>query len=228
MEWFSRTPNPQALIPMVVESSNRGERAYDIYSRLLRDRIVILGTPVDDQIANLISAQLLFLDYENPEQDIMLYIDSPGGSVYHGMFIYDTIQTIRADVRTYACGLTASMGAVLLCAGTPDKRYALPNSRILIHQGSGGFRGNIPDVEVQAEETMKLVNRMIEIMALHTGQDFDKVKHDTERDKYLTAEEAVEYGLVDHILESPKIQKLMEMREEEKKNGKTSKNGKNE
>ncbi|MEZ4523077.1 MAG: ATP-dependent Clp protease proteolytic subunit [Thermomicrobiales bacterium] len=212
MEWYSRGPSPQNLVPMVVESTNRGERAYDIYSRLLRDRIIILGTPVDDQIANLISAQLLFLDHDNPDQDIMMYIDSPGGSVYHGLFIYDTMQSINADVRTYACGLTASMGAVLLAAGTPGKRYALPNSKVLIHQGSSGFRGAIADIEVQAEETMKVVNRMIDIMALHTGQPRERVKMDTERDKYLTAEESVEYGLVDHVLESPKIEKLKAMR----------------
>lgn len=212
MEWYSRGPNPQNLVPMVVESTNRGERAYDIYSRLLRDRIIILGTPVDDQIANLISAQLLFLDHDNPDQDIMMYIDSPGGSVYHGLFIYDTMQSITANVRTYACGLTASMGAVILAAGEPGKRYALPNSKILIHQGSSGFRGAIADLEVQAEETMKVVNRMIDIMALHTGQPRERVKNDTERDKYLTAEEAVEYGLVDHVLESPKVEKLKKMR----------------
>ncbi len=212
MNWYSRGPDPQNLVPMVVESTNRGERAYDIYSRLLRDRIIMLGTGVDDQIANLISAQLLFLDHDNPEQDIMMYIDSPGGSVYHGLFIYDTMQSINADVRTYACGLTASMGAVLLAAGAPGKRYALPNSKVLIHQGSSGFRGAIADLEVQAEETMKVVNRMIDIMALHTGQSREQVKLDTERDKYLTAEESVEYGLVDHVLESPKIEKLKEMR----------------
>jgi ATP-dependent Clp protease protease subunit len=212
MEWNSRGPNPQNLVPMVVESTNRGERAYDIYSRLLRDRIIMLGTPVDDQIANLISAQLLFLDHDNPEQDIMMYIDSPGGSVYHGLFIYDTMQSITADVRTYACGLTASMGALLLAAGAAGKRYALPNSKILIHQGSSGFRGAIADIEVQAEETMKVVNRMIDIMSLHTGQSREQLKLDTERDKYLTADEAVEYGLVDHVLESPKIEKLKELR----------------
>ena len=221
MEWYSRRPSPESLVPMVVESTNRGERAYDIYSRLLRDRIIMLGTPVDDQIANLISAQLLFLDHDNPEQDIMMYIDSPGGSVYHGLFIYDTMQSISADVRTYACGLTASMGAVLLAAGAPGKRYALPNSKVLIHQGSSGFRGAIADLEVQAEETMKVVNRMIDIMALHTGQPRERVKLDTERDKYLTAEESVEYGLVDHVLESPKIEKLKEMRAAEK-NGSAS------
>jgi len=227
MEWYSRGPDPQNLVPMVVESTNRGERAYDIYSRLLRDRIIILGTPVDDQIANLISAQLLFLDHDNPDQDIMMYIDSPGGSVYHGLFIYDTMQSITADVRTYACGLTASMGAVILAAGSPGKRYALPNSKVLIHQGSSGFRGAIADLEVQAEETMKVVNRMIDIMALHTGQPRERVKQDTERDKYLTAEEAVEYGLVDHVLESPKIEKLKAMRAAEQ-NGAESPDGKSD
>lgn len=212
MEFISRPPLPENLVPMVVESTNRGERAYDIYSRLLRDRIIMLGTPIDDQIANLTSAQLLFLDYDNPDQDIMMYIDSPGGSVYHGLFIYDTMQMIRADVRTYACGFTASMGAVLLAAGAPGKRFALPNSKILIHQGSTGFRGNIPDVEIVAEETMKVTRRMTEIMSLHTGQPYDKIKQDTERDRYLTAEEAVEYGLVDQVLDSPKTQKLQEIR----------------
>lgn len=224
MEWNSRGPNPQNLVPMVVESTNRGERAYDIYSRLLRDRIIMLGTPVDDQIANLISAQLLFLDHDNPEQDIMMYIDSPGGSVYHGLFIYDTMQSITADVRTYACGLTASMGALLLAAGAPGKRYALPNSKVLIHQGSSGFRGAIADIEVQAEETMKVVNRMIDIMSLHTGQSRERIKLDTERDKYLTADEAVEYGLVDHVLESPKIEKLKEMRASEANGAKDTDN----
>ncbi len=203
---------PTNLVPMVVESTNRGERAYDIYSRLLRDRIIVVGTPIDDQIANLISAQLLFLDNDNPEQDIQMYIDSPGGSVYHGLFIYDTMQSINADVRTYACGLTASMGAVLLAAGTHGKRFALPNSRILIHQGSAGFRGNIPDIEIVAQETLRLTHRMTEIMALHTGQPYDVIKRDTERDKYFSAEEAKEYGLVDHVLESPKLEKLKAMR----------------
>jgi len=203
---------PQALVPMVVETTNRGERAYDIYSRLLRDRVIILGTPIDDHIANLISAQLIFLDYENPEQDIRLYIDSPGGSVYHGLFIYDTIQSLRCDVSTYACGLTASMGAVLLAAGTQGKRFALPNTRILIHQGSAGFRGNVPDIEIVARETLLLTNRLVEIMSLHTGQPFDVVKRDTERDKYMSAEEAKEYGMVDHVLESPKLQALRELR----------------
>lgn len=209
---------PQALVPMVVETTNRGERAYDIFSRLLRDRVIILGTPIDDHIANLISAQLIFLDYENPEQDIRLYIDSPGGSVYHGLFIYDTIQSLRCDVSTYACGLTASMGAVILAAGTQGKRFALPNTRILIHQGSAGFRGNVPDIEIVARETLLLTNRLVEIMSLHTGQPFDVIKHDTERDKYMSAEEAKAYGLVDHVLESPKLQALRELRATEAAN----------
>lgn len=209
MEWYN---GPQNLIPMVVESTNRGERAYDIYSRLLRDRIVMLGTPIDDQIANLICAQLLFLDHENPEQDIRLYIDSPGGSVYHGLFIYDTMQALRCDVATYACGLTASMGAVLLAAGTHGKRFALPNSRILIHQGSAGFRGTVPDIEIVARETLLLTNRLTEILSLHTGQPPEVVRRDTERDKYMSAEEAKEYGLVDHVLDSPRLAKLREMR----------------
>lgn len=209
---MDRSMHYHNLIPMVVESTNRGERAYDIYSRLLRDRIIMLGTPIDDQIANLISAQLLFLDHENPETDIMMYIDSPGGSVYHGLFIYDTMQSIRADIRTYACGLTASMGATLLAAGTYGKRFALPNSRILIHQGSAGFRGNIPDIEIVAQETLALTHRMTEIMALHTGQTYEAMKRDTERDKYFNAEEAKAYGLVDHVLETPKLERLREMR----------------
>lgn len=209
---------------MVVETTNRGERAYDIYSRLLRDRIVMLGTPVDDQIANLICAQLLFLDHENPEQDIRLYIDSPGGSVYHGLFIYDTMQALRCDVATYACGLTASMGATLLAAGTHGKRFALPNSRILIHQGSAGFRGNVPDIEIVARETLLLTTRMTEILSLHTGQPFDVVKRDTERDKYFSADEAKDYGLVDHVLESPRLVALREMRAAEQ-NGAVAPNG---
>jgi ATP-dependent Clp protease, protease subunit len=206
---------PQNLVPMVVESTNRGERAYDIYSRLLRDRIIMLGTPIDDQIANLICAQLLFLDHENPERDIRLYIDSPGGSVYHGLFIYDTMQALRCDVQTYACGLTASMGAVLLAAGTHGKRFALPNTRILIHQGSAGFRGNVPDIEIVARETLLLTTRLVEIMALHTGQDFDVIKRDTERDKYMSAEEAAAYGIVDQVLDSPRLAALREMRARE-------------
>lgn len=196
---------PHNLIPMVVESTNRGERAYDIYSRLLRDRIIFLGTPVDDQVANAIVAQLLFLAHENPEQDIRLYINSPGGLVYAGLAIYDTIQMIQPDVATYCVGLGASMAAVLLAAGAKGKRFALPHSRVLIHQGSSGFRGSVPDIEIQARETINLTTKLTELMAFHTGQSFERVKRDTERDYFMSAQEAKEYGIVDHVLESPKL-----------------------
>ncbi|ACZ38828.1 ATP-dependent Clp protease proteolytic subunit [Sphaerobacter thermophilus] len=203
--YFYERARPEALIPMVVETTNRGERAYDIYSRLLRDRIIFLGTPVDDQIANAIIAQMIFLEYENPEQDIKLYINSPGGLVYAGLAIYDTMQMIRCDVATYCIGLGASMAAVLLAAGTKGKRFALPNSRILIHQGSSGFRGSVPDIEIQARETINLTTKMTEIMAYHTGQSFERVKRDTERDYFMSAQEAKEYGIVDHVLEPAKL-----------------------
>jgi len=194
-------PTVRNLVPMVVESTNRGERAYDIYSRLLKDRIIFLGTPVDDQIANLVIAQMLFLQHEDPEQDIRLYINSPGGVVYSGLAIYDTMQMLKPDVSTLCMGMGASMAAVLLAAGTKGKRVALPNARVMIHQGSGGFRGNVPDIEVAARETLSLTTKLTEILATHTGQEFDKVKRDTERDYYLTAQEAKEYGLVDDVLE---------------------------
>jgi ATP-dependent Clp protease protease subunit len=197
-------PSIENLIPMVVESSNRGERAFDIYSRLLKDRIIFLGTPVDDQIANVIIAQMLFLAHDDPDQDIRLYINSPGGVVYSGLAIYDTMQMIKPDVSTFCMGMGASMAAVLLAAGTPGKRYALPNSRVMIHQGSAGFRGTIPDIEVVARETLSLTTKLTEIMADHTGQTFEKVKHDTERDYYMTAQEAKEYGIVDEVLEPSK------------------------
>ncbi|MFN8675307.1 MAG: ATP-dependent Clp protease proteolytic subunit [Thermomicrobiales bacterium] len=199
-----RIPSVDNLIPMVVESSNRGERAFDIYSRLLKDRIIFLGTPVDDQIANLIIAQMLFLAHEDPDQDIRLYINSPGGVVYSGLAIYDTMQMIKPDVSTFCMGMGASMAAVLLAAGTPGKRYALPNSRVMIHQGSAGFRGAVPDIEVVARETLSLTTKLTEIMADHTGQTFEKVKRDTERDYYMTAQEAKEYGIVDEVLEPSK------------------------
>jgi len=197
--------NPQNLIPMVVESTNRGERAYDIYSRLLRDRIIFLGTPVDDQVANAIVAQLLFLAHDNPEQDIRLYINSPGGMVYAGLAIYDTIQMIQPDVATTCVGLGASMAAVLLAAGAKGKRFALPHSRILIHQGSSGFRGSVPDIEIQARETINVTTQLTELMAMHTGQSFERLKRDTERDYFMSAQEAKEYGIVDHVLESTKL-----------------------
>jgi ATP-dependent Clp protease, protease subunit len=194
-------PTIENLIPMVVESSNRGERAYDIYSRLLKDRIIFLGTPVEDQIANVIIAQMLFLEHENPEADIKLYINSPGGVVYSGLAIYDTMQMIKPDVATFCMGMGASMAAVLLAGGAHGKRYALPNARVMIHQGSAGFRGNVPDIEVAARETLNLTTKLTQILADHSGQPFDKVKRDTERDYYMTAAEAKDYGIVDEVLE---------------------------
>ena len=194
-------PKIENIIPFVVETSNRGERSYDIYSRLLKDRIIFLGRPVDDDIANAIIAQMLFLAHEDPDQDIRLYINSPGGMVYSGLAIYDTIQMIKPDVATFCMGMGASMAAVLLAGGAQGKRYALPNARIMIHQGSAGFRGNVPDIEVMARETLNLTTKMTEILAEHTGQPFDRVKHDTERDYFMNAHEAREYGLVDEVLE---------------------------
>ena len=189
------------LVPMVIESSARGERAFDIYSRLLKDRIIFLGDAIEDHVANLIIAQLLFLESEDPEKDIQLYINSPGGVVTSGMAIYDTMQYLRAPVSTICIGQAASMGAVLLAAGATGKRYALPNSRIMIHQGSGGFRGNTPDVEIQMREMMHLTDRLMHILADHTGQDFEKVKRDSERDYFMSAEEAKAYGLIDEVFE---------------------------
>jgi len=193
-------PKIDNLIPMVVESTNRGERSYDIYSRLLKDRIIFLGTPVDDQVANLLIAQMLFLDHDDPEQPINLYINSPGGSVYAGLAIYDTMRMVKAPVHTLCMGMAASMGAVLLAAGERGHRFALPNSRIVIHQGSSGFQGAIPDLEVQARETFAVVNKLIQILADHSGHSYDKVKADTQRDYYMTATEAQEYGLIDEVL----------------------------
>ena len=194
-------PKIENLVPMVVESTNRGERSYDIYSRLLKDRIVFLGTPVDDQIANLIIAQMLFLAHEDPEQDIRLYINSPGGVIYAGLAIYDTMQMIKPDVATFCLGFGASMGAVLLAGGAPGKRFALPNSRILIHQGSGGFSGAVPDIEVAAREALTLSAKCVSLLAAHSGQSYDKVKQDSDRDYYMSAQEARDYGLVDEVLE---------------------------
>jgi ATP-dependent Clp protease protease subunit len=198
-------PNVQNIIPTVIESTNRGERAYDIYSRLLKDRIIFLGTPVDDQIANLIIAQMLFLAHEDPEQDIKLYINSPGGVVYSGLAVYDTMQMIKPDVATFCMGMGASMAAVLLAGGSHGKRFALPNARVMIHQGSAGFRGAVPDIEVVARETLSLTTKLTEILAQHANQPFEKVKHDTERDYYMTAQEAKEYGIVDEVLEPSKL-----------------------
>ncbi|MCO5215614.1 MAG: ATP-dependent Clp protease proteolytic subunit [Thermomicrobiales bacterium] len=195
-----QNPDIHALIPMVIESTNRGERSFDIYSRLLKDRIIFLGTQVESQMANLMIAQLLFLEHDDPEADIHLYINSPGGEVYSGLAIYDTMRMIRPDIRTYCVGMAASMAAVLLTAGTPGKRFALPNSRIMIHQGSSGFRGAIPDIEVQAKETFSVINTLTQIMADHSGNSFEKIKADTQRDYYMTGEEARNYGLVDKVL----------------------------
>jgi ATP-dependent Clp protease protease subunit len=200
-----KLPTVENLVPMVVESTNRGERAFDIYSRLLKDRIIFLGTPVDDQVANLIIAQMLFLAHEDPDQDIRLYINSPGGIVYSGLAIYDTMQMIKPDVATFCMGMGASMAAVLLAGGSHGKRFALPNARVMIHQGSAGFRGAVPDIEVVARETLSLTTKLTEILATHTGQQFEKVKRDTERDYYMTAQEAKEYGIVDEVLEPSKI-----------------------
>ncbi len=187
------------LVPMVIESSSRGERAYDIYSRLLRDRIIFLGDAIEDHTANLVIAQLLFLESEDPEKDIFLYINSPGGIVNSGLAIYDTMQYVRAPVSTICIGMAASMAAVLLAAGAKGKRYALPHSRIMIHQGSGGFRGNAPDAVIQMKEWEKLVALNNDILARHTGQTLDKVIKDTERDYFMAPDEAKDYGIIDAV-----------------------------
>src|SRR5215210_1588135 len=200
----------QILIPMVVEQTGRGERSYDIYSRLLKDRIIFLGTPIDDHVANLVIAQLLFLQMEDPKKDINIYINSPGGSVTSGLAIYDTMQFLTCDVTTYCLGMAASMGAVLLCAGTKGKRFALPNSDIMIHQVSGGAQGQASDVERTVEYMFKLKKRLIKIISEHTGKDEETVKHDSDRDYYMTAAEAKSYGLVDEVIKSRKEAKLLD------------------
>jgi ATP-dependent Clp protease protease subunit len=188
-----------SLVPMVVENTSRGERAYDIFSLLLKERIVFLGTPIDDQVANLIIAQLLFLDAANPGQDIRMYINSPGGVVTAGLAIYDTMQHLRSDVSTYCLGQAASMGSFLLAAGAPGKRIALPNSRVMIHQPSGGSQGQATDISIQAKEILRIKQRLVELYAHHTGQGEDKLNVDLERDFFLSADEAVAYGLVDQV-----------------------------
>ncbi len=190
------------LIPMVVEQTPRGERAFDIYSRLLNERIVFLGTPVDDDVANLIVAQLLHLESEDPDKDISIYINSPGGSVYAGMAIYDTMQFIKPDVSTICVGIAMSMGALLLASGAPGKRMALPNAKVMIHQLTGGFSGQSSDIEIHAREALKMRRQLDEILAKHTGQPIDKVSADTERDYFLSAEAAREYGLIDRVITS--------------------------
>jgi ATP-dependent Clp protease protease subunit len=187
------------LVPMVIESSSRGERAYDIYSRLLRERIIFLGDAIEDNVANLVIAQLLFLDAEDPERDISLYINSPGGVITSGLAIYDTMQYVRAPVSTICIGMAASMAAVLLAAGAAGKRYALPHSRIMIHQGSGGFRGNTPDVFIQVKEMETLVNTNHEILSKHTGQTIEKIVADTSRDYFMSPTDAKDYGIIDAV-----------------------------
>ena len=195
------------IIPTVIEQTHRGERGWDIFSRLLKDRIIFLGTEVDDQIANVVIAQLLFLESEDPDKDVMLYINSPGGLVTAGLAIYDTMQYVRCDVATICMGQAASMGAFLLAAGTKGKRYALPNSRILIHQPLGGFRGQATDIEIHAKEILDLKRRLNALLSKHTGQPGEVISRDTERDKFLSAEESVAYGLIDEVLVKKKDEK---------------------
>ncbi len=195
-----RQPN-MTLIPMVVEQTNRGERAYDIYSRLLRDNIIFIGTPIDDNVANLVTAQLLFLEAEDPEKDVQLYINSPGGVVTAGMAIYDTMQLVRPNVATFCIGQAASIAALLMAAGTPGKRFALPNSRVLIHQPTmGGLSGQATDIDIHAREILRIRASLNEIMAKHTGQPVEKVEHDVERDFWMSAQQAREYGIIDEII----------------------------
>lgn len=196
-----------ALVPIVIEQTPRGERSYDIYSRLLKDRIIILGTPVTDDVANSIIAQMFFLEMENPEKDIHLYINSPGGSVTSGLAIYDVMQFVKCDVSTYCFGMGASMGSLLLCAGTQGKRYALPHARIMIHQPhimGGGISGQVSDIEIQAKEMLNTKRRLTEIYVKHTGQDFETLTKAMDRDRYLSPEEAKDFGVVDHIVQHRK------------------------
>ena len=191
------------LVPIVIEQTNRGERAYDIYSRLLKDRIIFLGAPIDDVFANLVIAQLLFLEAEDPEKDINLYINSPGGSVTAGLGVYDTMQYVKPPINTICLGQAASMGALLLGAGTKGKRFALPNARVLIHQPMGGFQGQATEIDIHAREILKIRGRLNEILAKHTGQPLDKIAQDTERDYFMSGEEAKKYGLIDEVISRP-------------------------
>lgn len=194
--------NVSILVPMVIETTGRGERAYDIYSRLLKDRIVFIGTAIDDVVANLIIAQILFLQMEDPDKDISIYINTPGGSVTSGLAIYDTMQFIKPDVNTYCVGQATSMGALLLAAGTAGKRFALPHSRIMIHQPWGGVQGAAADISIQAQEILRLRSRLEEILAKHTKQPLEKIKKDSDRDYFMSAEEAKAYGIVDEVVEN--------------------------
>ena len=197
---YKKGNRKMSFVPVVIEQSSRGERSFDIFSRLLRERIIFLGTAIDDMVANLVVAQLLLLDSENPEKDIMLYINSPGGSVTAGLAIYDTMQHIRADVQTICLGQAASMGAFLLCSGTKGKRMALPHSRVLIHQPLGGAQGQATDIEIEAKEILRMKKELNTLLAEHTGQTIEKIYADTERDNYMSAAEAVEYGLIDKVI----------------------------
>ena len=195
------------LVPMVIEQTGRGERSYDIYSRLLKDRIVFIGTPIDDTIANLIIAQILFLNMEDPSKDISIYVNSPGGSVTAGLAIYDTMQFVKCDIATYCLGQAASMGSFLLTAGTKGKRYSLPNSRVMIHQPWGGAQGTASDIHIQAKEILKLKDQLNRMLAKHTGQPVEKIEKDTDRDYFMSAEEAKSYGIVDEVISSMNIKK---------------------
>src|ERR671933_1935376 len=188
------------LIPMVIEQTSRGERSFDIYSRLLNERIVFVGTPIDDQIANLVVAQLIHLEAEDPDKDVVMYINSPGGQVYSGLAIYDTMQYVKCDVQTICVGIAMSMGAVLLAGGTKGKRMALPNAKILIHQVSGGFQGQATDIEIQARETISLKRRLEEILSEHTGRPTEQISKDMERDYFMTSQEALDYGIIDNVI----------------------------
>ena len=190
------------LIPMVIEQSSRGERAYDIYSRLLKDRIIFLGTAMNDEVANLLIAQLLFLESEDPDKDINFYVNSPGGVVTSGLAVYDTMQYIKPDIATVCIGQAASMGALLLTAGTKGKRYSLPNSRILIHQPMGGFQGQASDIEIQAKEILRMKDTLNKILVRHTGKDLSQIQNDTDRDFFMSGAEAKEYGIIDHVIEN--------------------------
>ncbi len=207
---------PQSLIPMVIETTGRGERAYDIYSLLLKNRIVFLGTPITDQVANVIVAQLLFLSSEDPEAPIQMYINSPGGQVYAGLAIYDTMQMIPNPISTLAVGMTASFGTVLLTAGTKGQRYALPNATIHLHQPLGGAQGQASDIEIQAKEILRLKDHINSILAYHTGQDIETIERDTNRDFYLNAQSAVSYGLVDSVMEIPESKQLVKQKDDHK------------
>jgi len=198
---MSYEPRMSPLVPMVIEQTSRGERAFDIYSRLLNERIIFLGTPISEDIANLVVAQLIHLESEDPDKDISIYINSPGGSVYHGLAVYDTMQFIKPDVQTICVGIAMSMGALLLAGGAKGKRMALPNAKILIHQVWGGFQGQATDIEIHARETIALKRRLEEIMSTHSGQNMDKVSKDMERDFFMTSEEAVKYGIIDTVIE---------------------------